>query len=254
VTCRRTAPSPSDRTSLTFSFIGRRRQRPGRVVPRRGALVRPSCRRWDGRRLPSHVTSRPSTGLRSRGKAPVQAPFDLDGTSFGFLLGDHVSTTDGTGLVHTAPGHGREDYDVVRRSGFSVDDPASAPSTRPAATTFTPPWISAASGSSRPGAPTRTRTRPSRGARRGGPSGVGSSAAPTSPFLPALLALQETRHLPATHSGSSTSARSRNPPSPRSATGSRGSRRSGEPDRRDGRERLEWTISRQRRWALPSRS
>ncbi len=54
-------------------------------------------------------------------------PFDLDGTSFGFLVGEHVSTTDGTGLVHTAPGHGREDYDVVRRSGHSVDDPALCP-------------------------------------------------------------------------------------------------------------------------------
>jgi isoleucyl-tRNA synthetase len=47
--------------------------------------------------------------------------------NLGFLVGDFVSTTDGTGLVHTAPGHGREDYDVVRRSGFSVDDPALCP-------------------------------------------------------------------------------------------------------------------------------
>ncbi len=47
--------------------------------------------------------------------------------NFGFLLGDHVSTTDGTGLVHTAPGHGRDDYEVVKRSGFKVDDPALCP-------------------------------------------------------------------------------------------------------------------------------
>ncbi len=50
-------------------------------------------------------------------------PYD----NFGFLLGDHVSTTDGTGLVHTAPGHGRDDYEVVRRAGFKVDDPALCP-------------------------------------------------------------------------------------------------------------------------------
>ncbi|MEO8586827.1 MAG: isoleucine--tRNA ligase [Acidobacteriota bacterium] len=50
-------------------------------------------------------------------------PFD----NFGFLLGEHVSTTDGTGLVHTAPGHGRDDYEVVRRAGFKVDDPALCP-------------------------------------------------------------------------------------------------------------------------------
>ena len=50
-------------------------------------------------------------------------PFD----NFGFLLGEHVSTTDGTGLVHTAPGHGRDDYEVVRRHGFKVDDPSLCP-------------------------------------------------------------------------------------------------------------------------------
>src|SRR5664279_3533359 len=50
-------------------------------------------------------------------------PFD----NFGFLLGEHVSTADGTGLVHTAPGHGRDDYEVVRRAGFKVDDPALCP-------------------------------------------------------------------------------------------------------------------------------
>ena len=50
-------------------------------------------------------------------------PFD----NFGFLLGEHVSTTDGTGLVHTAPGHGRDDYEVVRRHGFVVDDPSLCP-------------------------------------------------------------------------------------------------------------------------------
>ena len=54
-------------------------------------------------------------------------PFDLDGVSYGFLLGEHVSTDDGTGLVHTAPGHGREDHDVVKRSGHPVDDPALCP-------------------------------------------------------------------------------------------------------------------------------
>jgi isoleucyl-tRNA synthetase len=47
--------------------------------------------------------------------------------NFGFLAGEHVSTTDGTGLVHTAPGHGRDDYEVVRRSGYKVDDPALCP-------------------------------------------------------------------------------------------------------------------------------
>jgi isoleucyl-tRNA synthetase len=63
----------------------------------------------------------------ARANPPYRRPFDTDGKSFGFLTGEHVSTTDGTGLVHTAPGHGREDYDAVRRAGFSVDDPALCP-------------------------------------------------------------------------------------------------------------------------------
>ncbi|MGJ4727841.1 isoleucine--tRNA ligase [Luteimonas sp. SDU101] len=34
------------------------------------------------------------------------------------LLGDHVSAEDGTGAVHTAPGHGQEDYAVSRQYGL----------------------------------------------------------------------------------------------------------------------------------------
>lgn len=34
------------------------------------------------------------------------------------LLGDHVSAEDGTGAVHTAPGHGQEDYQVSRQYGL----------------------------------------------------------------------------------------------------------------------------------------
>ncbi len=66
-------------------------------------------------------------GSELAGRLRYRRPFDLDGVNFGFLVGEHVSTTDGTGLVHTAPGHGRDDYEVVRRSGFKVDDPALCP-------------------------------------------------------------------------------------------------------------------------------
>nr|WP_244667965.1 isoleucine--tRNA ligase [Xanthomonas phaseoli] len=34
------------------------------------------------------------------------------------LLGDHVSAEDGTGAVHTAPGHGQEDYQVSKHYGL----------------------------------------------------------------------------------------------------------------------------------------
>ncbi|WP_169777353.1 isoleucine--tRNA ligase [Campylobacter mucosalis] len=44
-----------------------------------------------------------------------------------FLLGEHVTTDGGTGLVHTAPGHGEDDYYVCLKNGISevlmpVDD------------------------------------------------------------------------------------------------------------------------------------
>jgi len=39
------------------------------------------------------------------------------------VLGEHVTLETGTGLVHTAPGHGHEDYEVGRRYGLDVYAP-----------------------------------------------------------------------------------------------------------------------------------
>ncbi|MDE2177510.1 MAG: isoleucine--tRNA ligase [Xanthomonadaceae bacterium] len=39
------------------------------------------------------------------------------------VLGDHVSAEDGTGAVHTAPGHGQEDFAVGQRYGLPVMNP-----------------------------------------------------------------------------------------------------------------------------------
>jgi len=39
------------------------------------------------------------------------------------ILGEHVTLDSGTGAVHTAPGHGVEDYVVGRRYGLAVDNP-----------------------------------------------------------------------------------------------------------------------------------
>ena len=36
------------------------------------------------------------------------------------ILGDHVTTEDGTGLVHTAPGHGEDDFIVGKKYGLDV--------------------------------------------------------------------------------------------------------------------------------------
>ncbi len=42
------------------------------------------------------------------------------------ILGDHVTTEAGTGAVHTAPGHGQDDYVVGQRYGLTVDNPVGA--------------------------------------------------------------------------------------------------------------------------------
>ncbi|HDP89486.1 MAG TPA: isoleucine--tRNA ligase [Thioalkalivibrio sp.] len=39
------------------------------------------------------------------------------------ILGEHVTTESGTGAVHTAPGHGQDDYIVGRRYGLPVENP-----------------------------------------------------------------------------------------------------------------------------------
>jgi isoleucyl-tRNA synthetase len=42
------------------------------------------------------------------------------------IVGDHVTTEAGTGAVHTAPGHGQEDYVVGSRYNLKVDNPVAA--------------------------------------------------------------------------------------------------------------------------------
>ena len=42
------------------------------------------------------------------------------------ILGDHVTTEAGTGAVHTAPGHGQEDFVVGQRYHLPVDNPVGA--------------------------------------------------------------------------------------------------------------------------------
>ncbi|WP_375183575.1 class I tRNA ligase family protein, partial [Marinobacter sp.] len=39
------------------------------------------------------------------------------------VLGDHVTTDSGTGAVHTAPGHGQEDFVVGQKYGLEVANP-----------------------------------------------------------------------------------------------------------------------------------
>jgi len=57
-------------------------------------------------------------------KSVFRHPF-LDRDSLG-ILGDHVTLEQGTGAVHTAPGHGAEDYAVGRQYGIEVYCPIDA--------------------------------------------------------------------------------------------------------------------------------
>ncbi|MGX7210812.1 isoleucine--tRNA ligase [Enterococcus innesii] len=54
-------------------------------------------------------------------KMTAQHPF-YDRTSL-VMLGDHVTLDAGTGLVHTAPGHGEDDYIVSKKYGLDVLSP-----------------------------------------------------------------------------------------------------------------------------------
>ncbi len=56
--------------------------------------------------------------------AVFRHPF-LDRDSVG-LLGDHVTLEQGTGAVHTAPGHGQEDFVICQRYGIPVYCPVDA--------------------------------------------------------------------------------------------------------------------------------
>ncbi len=42
------------------------------------------------------------------------------------ILGDHVTTEAGTGAVHTAPGHGQDDYVIGMKNGLAIDNPVGA--------------------------------------------------------------------------------------------------------------------------------
>ena len=57
-------------------------------------------------------------------RAVFRHPF-LDRDSLG-LLGDHVTLEQGTGAVHTAPGHGQEDFVIGQRYGLPVYCPVDA--------------------------------------------------------------------------------------------------------------------------------
>ncbi|HAW93933.1 TPA: isoleucine--tRNA ligase, partial [Candidatus Azambacteria bacterium] len=56
----------------------------------------------------------------------VQIRHPLYDFSVPIILGEHVTTESGTGCVHTAPGHGQEDFVVGKQYGLEVANPVGA--------------------------------------------------------------------------------------------------------------------------------
>ena len=61
------------------------------------------------------------TGAPGRPLTLLRHPFD--DRQVPLILGEHVSAGDGTGAVHTAPGHGQEDFAVGQLYGLAVVNP-----------------------------------------------------------------------------------------------------------------------------------
>ena len=65
-----------------------------------------------------------AAGARLRGDLVVAAVADEEYGSLGTSnLIEHVTTDAGTGLVHTAPAHGVDDFNIGKKYGLPVDNP-----------------------------------------------------------------------------------------------------------------------------------
>jgi isoleucyl-tRNA synthetase len=61
--------------------------------------------------------------FRDSAPAPAQQPDADTSRCYALLEADYVTTEDGTGLVHTAPGHGHDDYLTGLREGLPIYSP-----------------------------------------------------------------------------------------------------------------------------------
>ncbi len=59
-----------------------------------------------------------------RGQTPLSLRHPFYDREIPLILGDHVSAEEGTGAVHTAPGHGVEDFAVGQQYGLVANTPA----------------------------------------------------------------------------------------------------------------------------------
>ncbi|MEI8092645.1 MAG: isoleucine--tRNA ligase [Spirochaetales bacterium] len=72
--------------------------------------------------------TKPGSELGGVAYQPLFPYFASEATNGAFVtfVGDHVTDTDGTGIVHTAPGFGEDDYRILKNSGITVVSPIDA--------------------------------------------------------------------------------------------------------------------------------
>ena len=129
-TCRHLDHDAVDAAGQRRRHAGRRRRLRGRARRRRGTRHGRGARRagrrgrWLGQ---SGAGSRHSRRAGARqGQGPVGSALraaDPRGREGVIITGDHVELSTGTGAVHTAPGHGEDDYLVGMKFGLPMPMP-----------------------------------------------------------------------------------------------------------------------------------
>ncbi len=82
---------------------------------------------WPGWSVVQTLRGADLAGIRYQHPLPPECRGELTAeetaASFRIVLGDHVTMDTGTGLVHTAPGHGEDDFQTGRREGLPILSP-----------------------------------------------------------------------------------------------------------------------------------
>ncbi|MEK6526718.1 MAG: isoleucine--tRNA ligase, partial [Nitrospirota bacterium] len=86
-------------------------------------LVEPCMKAFGYKAGDFEVTKGAYAGLELAGPNPVLCRHPWLSLTVPIVMGEHVTKEQGTGCVHTAPGHGQEDYEVGQRYGLEVYAP-----------------------------------------------------------------------------------------------------------------------------------
>lgn len=83
---------------------------------------------YEGKLFEGETTATPISGKSLLGETyePLFPFFKDSKGAFRVVHGEHVTATDGTGIVHTAPAFGEEDFTVCKREGIPVANPVDA--------------------------------------------------------------------------------------------------------------------------------